>query len=171
MTSPLARHLNALPAVDARAELLRCCGSSRWADAMVAARPFGSDADVLAAAERTWWALDRTDWLEAFVAHPRIGDRTAASARDGATRAWSRQEQARAATDDPVVRAALAEGNAAYEGRFGHVFLICANERSADAILAELRRRLESDPAAELREAAGEQARITRLRLARLADP
>jgi 2-oxo-4-hydroxy-4-carboxy-5-ureidoimidazoline decarboxylase len=171
MRDVIAHCLNALPDAAARAALLRCCGSSRWADAMVAGRPFASDADVLAAAERTWWALDRADWLEAFAAHPRIGDRTAAGARHAATREWSRQEQARAATDDPAVRAALAEGNAAYERRFGHVFLIRATDRSADAILAELRRRLANDPVAEMREAAGEQAGITRLRLARLADP
>jgi 2-oxo-4-hydroxy-4-carboxy-5-ureidoimidazoline decarboxylase len=168
---PLAEYLNGLAAACARTELLECCASSRWADAMVAARPFASDAELFDAAERSWWALDPADWLEAFTAHPRIGDGAAAGPGHAATREWSRQEQARAATAPPEVGVALAAGNAEYERRFGHVFLISATGRPADEILAELRRRLENDPAAEIREAAGEQAKITRLRLARLAAP
>jgi 2-oxo-4-hydroxy-4-carboxy-5-ureidoimidazoline decarboxylase len=167
----LAEHLNALSEADARAELLRCCASSRWAAAMVRARPFASDAAVLAQADRAWWALGPDDWHEAFAAHPRIGDRASADPRHAATRDWSRREQAGAATADEGVRAALAAGNAAYERRFGHVFLVRAAGRSAEEILAELRRRLGNDPDAELREAAGEQAAITRLRLERLAGP
>lgn len=171
MSDIIARYLNELPEVRARAELLRCCASSRWTEAMVAARPFASDAAVLAAADRAWWALGPDDWLEAFAAHPRIGDRASADPRHAATRAWSSREQAGAATADEGVRAALAAGNAEYERRFGHVFLIRAAGRSADEILAELRRRLANEPTAELRAAAGEQATITRLRLERLAVP
>ncbi len=172
MTAPsLAGYLNGLPESDARAELVRCCASSRWTAAMVAARPFASDAAVLAAADRAWWALGPADWLEAFAAHPRIGDRASADPRQAATREWSRQEQAGAAAADHHVRAALATGNAEYERRFGHVFLIHAAGRSADEIQAELRRRLGNAPDAELREAAGEQAMITRLRLERLVAP
>src|SRR5260370_839034 len=59
----------------ARAALGRCCGARRWVEAMLAARPFASDAELLATAERVWWGLGRTYWLEAFAAHPRIGDR------------------------------------------------------------------------------------------------
>jgi 2-oxo-4-hydroxy-4-carboxy-5-ureidoimidazoline decarboxylase len=171
MADSVARYLNALAEARATAELTKCCASSRWADAMIAARPFASDAELFDAAERSWWALDRADWLEAFGAHPCIGDGAAAGPGHAATREWSGQEQARAATAPLEVRAALAAGNAEYERRFGHVFLICAMGRPADEILVELRRRLENDPAAEIREAAGEQAKITRLRLARLAAP
>src|SRR5512134_557657 len=171
MTRSLAETISALSETEARSALLRVCASSRWAAAMIAARPFASDAALFDAAERSWWALDRADWLEALAAHPRIGDGVAAGPGHSATREWSRQEQARAATASPEVRTALAAGNAEYERRFGHVFLICATGRPADEILAELRRRLENDPAAEIREAAGEQAKITRLRLARLAAP
>ena len=171
MSTSLADHLNALSESRAREDLLKCCASSRWTRAMTAARPFAHDAAVLAAADRAWWALGPDDWLEAFAAHPRIGDRASADPRHAATRDWSRREQAGAATPDAGVRAALAAGNAEYERRFGHVFLIRAAGRSADEILAELRRRLGNDPDAELREAAAEQATITRLRLERLAVP
>jgi len=68
------------------------------------------------------------------------------------------------------VRERLARGNADYEARFGHVFLISAAGRDAPEILAALDRRLGNDPETELRVAAGEHRRITRLRLARLVE-
>src|ERR1043166_4470576 len=74
--SRASAYLNALPAAKARAELTRCCGADRWVDAMLAARPFGSDVELLALAERVWWALGRADWLWAFAAHPRTGARS-----------------------------------------------------------------------------------------------
>jgi 2-oxo-4-hydroxy-4-carboxy-5-ureidoimidazoline decarboxylase len=167
----IAGHLNGIEEARAKAELRRCCASARWADAMLAARPFADDDAVFGAAERAWWALGRADWLEAFAAHPRIGDRDAPDPRHAATQNWSRAEQAGATEAGAGVRAALAAGNAAYEARFGHVFLICATGRSGEEMLAGLRRRLSNDPDTELRVAAGEQAKITRLRLERLADP
>ncbi len=65
-------------------------------------------------------------------------------------------------------RQALAEGNREYERRFGHIYLVCATGKSAEEMLALLRTRLTNDPATELRVAAGEQAKITRLRLEKL---
>ena len=128
---------------------------------MLAMRPFASDAALFAAAERAWWALGREDWLEAFGAHPRIGQHAAD--------AWARNEQAGVKGAGEDVRAALAQGNRAYEERFGHVFLICATGKSATEMLGALRGRLGNDPATELRVAAAEQAQITRLRLEKLA--
>jgi len=160
--SRLAGHLNALSDQRARAALERCCGARHWADAMLAARPFGSDAELLATAERVWWGLGRADWLEAFAAHPRIGG------RGGPKTDWARHEQAGADGAAEATLAALAQGNRAYEERFGHVFLISATGRTADEMLAALRGRLTNDPATELRVAAEEQAKITRLRLDKL---
>ena len=156
----IAHHLNALAEPDARAALLRCCGSRHWVEQMLAGRPFTDDAAVFAAAERCWWALGPNDCLEAFAAHPRIGER--------AGDAWSRAEQSGMAATDVEMRRAFTDGNRAYEERFGHVFLVCATGRSADDLADELRRRLGNDPASELRIAAGEQAKITRLRLEKL---
>ncbi len=115
-----AAHLNSLPMPAARTALGRCCGARRWVEAMLAARPFASDADLLAAAERVWWGLGRADWLEAFAAHPRIGDRGSG----GALTDWARREQAGADGAARATLAALAQGNLTYEERFGHVFLI-----------------------------------------------
>src|SRR5881397_1573358 len=64
--------------------------------------------------------------------------------------------------------AALAQGNVTYEERFGHVFLISATGKTGDEMLGALRGRLSNDPATELRVAAEEQAKITRLRLDKL---
>jgi len=160
-----AAYLNSLPVAAARAALGRCCGARHWVDAMLAARPFGSDAELLATAERVWWGLGRADWLEAFAAHPRIGGR---GGRGGPTTDWARREQAGADGAAEATLAALAQGNRAYEARFGHVFLISATGRTADEMLGALRGRLTNDPATELRVAAEEQAKITRLRLDKL---
>ena len=162
-TERLAGYLNALSDEQARAELQRCCGARQWVDAMLAARPFVHDAELLASAERVWWRLGRVDWLEAFAHHARIGE--------GAGDAWSRREQAGMDGAGEDTRRALAQGNRDYEKRFGYVFLICATGKTAEQMLEALRGRLMHDPATELRIAAGEQASITRLRLDNLVAP
>lgn len=163
----LAR-LHALEAGAAVAELLACCGSRRWAQAMAAARPFGSKEELLSRADEMWWDLDAEDWLEAFRAHPRLGESGEAGEaerRTSRSRRWSEGEQAGARRAEPKVVTALASENRAYEERFGHVFLLCATGKSADRMLASLRERLDHEPEEELKIAAGEQAKITRLRL------
>lgn len=161
--------LNALPAGDAEAELRACCGSTRWAREMAARRPFDSVDGLLGAADEVWWGLDAEDWHEAFRAHPRIGERKAEAVQTARAAAWSAQEQAGVSTEDGV-RAALAEGNREYERRFGHIYLVCATGKSAEEMLGILRARLSNDPDAELRVAAAEQAKITRLRLGKLLE-
>ncbi len=153
--------LNALAMDAARRELERCCGSARWVAAMAARRPFRNKDDVQTAADEVWWSLGGADWLEAFSHHARIGDR-------GRAAGWAREEQSGVgtATDDSVK--ALARLNRDYERKFGHVFLIFATGRGAEEMLDELRVRLANDPAGELRNAAAEQAKITRLRLTKL---
>ncbi len=159
--------LNALDDDAAVRELLRCCGSSRWARTMAASRPFSSVAAIERAADEVWQGLKTADILEAFAAHPRIG--AGGAGRDGAPQ-WSSQEQSgvRAATGD--VRERLAAGNRAYEARFGYIFIICATGKSAGEMLASLEQRLRHTPDEELRIAAEEQRTITRLRLTKLLD-
>lgn len=160
--------LNRLPEPEAYAALERCCGSARWVRAMLAARPFADPAALHAAAERAAEALGREDWLEAFAHHPRIGDVESLRARFAATAAWAGAEQAGAAAASDATLRALADGNAAYEARFGYIFVVCATGKGADEMLALLRARLGNEPAAELAIAAGEQRRISRLRLEKL---
>ena len=66
-----------------------------------------------------------------------------------------------------MVQDALAEANAAYERRFGFIYLVYANGRSAPELLDILQERLTHDRDAELIEAARQQWLITRLRLGR----
>ena len=157
--------LNRAPALAAAAEFYACCGSSRWVAEMVARRPF-EDLDALqAAAETVWWDLESRDWLAALLAHPRIGERTAG---EGRSARWSAGEQARAGAASADVRAELARANLEYEDLFGFVFVVCATGKSAEEMLALLRERMDNDFDEEVRVAAAEQAKITRLRLAKL---
>jgi len=158
--TPLDR-FNQLADEDAAAELLAVCHSRRWAKQVAAGRPYADLAALQETADEVWQGLGPEDWLEAFAAHPRIGE------GGGAAADWSRQEQAGVGDADDV-RERLARGNAEYEARFGHVFLISAAGRDATEILAALEQRLGNDPATELRVAAEEHRRITRLRLERL---
>jgi 2-oxo-4-hydroxy-4-carboxy-5-ureidoimidazoline decarboxylase len=152
----------------AREALRRCCGSSRWVDAMAAGRPFADAAAVYAAAEEVWAGLGPADWIEAFAHHPRIGDKEALRQRFATTRQWATGEQAGVSEASEEVLEALARANRDYEGRFGHIFIVCATGKGAEEMLGLLRARLGNDPETEQRIAAAEQAKITRIRLEKL---
>ena len=159
---------DALPDHEAAMLLQTCCGASAWVEGMTVRRPFGTLSVLLQAADELWWSLTPDDWREAFDHHPRIGEQAAAAPRTERAKAWSSEEQHGASAASAQARHALAEGNREYEHRFGHIYLVSATGRSADELLGMLRMRLTNDPATELRVAAGEQAKITRLRLEKM---
>ena len=144
--------------------MVACCGAQRWAAAMAALRPIAGIVELSESADRMWSTMEEADWLEAFAAHPRIGERKAARAM-GKSAAWSRAEQASINVAPGQVLEELAEGNAAYEKKFGFPYIVCATGRSAEELLAILNRRLDRDRASELREAAEQQRQIAQLRL------
>ncbi|MGA2418628.1 MAG: 2-oxo-4-hydroxy-4-carboxy-5-ureidoimidazoline decarboxylase [Candidatus Acidiferrum sp.] len=146
-------------------EISACCGSRVWAETMAARRPFCDVDELLQAARNIWWDLSDTDWLEAFRSHPRIGQVRAAGAASARSREWSSEEQRKVADGGGDAKAALVEGNRLYEERFGRIFIVCAAGKSPSEILQILRQRLQNDDAAEMREAADEQSRITDLRV------
>jgi len=162
--------LNELSADDAQAEFVKCCGSTRWGQALTSARPFNSIDDLLAKADSVWWSLDSEDWLEAFRAHPKIGEKKAAAAQSEQARGWSAQEQSAASRATPEVIFALAEGNREYEQRFGFIYIVCATGKSSEELLKVLEARLKNDSETELRNAAEEQRKITRLRLEKILN-
>jgi allantoicase len=166
--SAVVRQLNAMDVPELRTILADFCAAPAWIDQMIAARPFGSPDAVLAGADSAARSVSAEDWREAFRHHPRIGERTAEKRQSDSARALSSQEQAGASTAPSSDLAALAEGNRAYEARFGHVFIVSAAGRSAAEMLADLRDRLKNDPAAEIAVASAEQQKITRLRLERV---
>jgi 2-oxo-4-hydroxy-4-carboxy-5-ureidoimidazoline decarboxylase len=150
---------------DARERLRMCCGSTQWVERMLARRPFGGRDALLGAARQEWYSLSHDDWREAFAHHPKIGDRESLRQRLASTRQLSAREQAGVPSASDDVLDALAEGNRAYEQRYGFIFIVCATGRRADEMLALLRERLTNDAETEIRIAADEQARITELRL------
>lgn len=155
---------NAASAPEALEAMIACCGARRWAAAMVARRPIRTVFELSAAADEEWARMEESDWMEAFVCHPRIGERKAAHA-SAQSSAWSRQEQS--STDQAAERvlAELAAGNELYERRFGFTYIVCATGKSAEEMLVILNRRLAGDRACELREAAEQQRQITQIRL------
>jgi allantoicase len=159
---------NRLSVKEARQILLDCCGAERWAEQMLAQRPFLNVAQALEVADKAWSDLSQADWLEAFRHHPAIGATRASKNQSATARRWSAAEQSVAQQAMPETLAALAAANQDYRKRFGHVFLICATGKSSDEILSSLRERLPNDPDTELRIAAEEQRKITRLRLEKI---
>jgi allantoicase len=158
--------LNALHVPEATARFASCCGAGSWASQMARRRPFPDAPTVLATASEVFTSLTAADWEEAFAAHPRIGER--AGRQDERGEAWSEREQSGVTEAAARVRAALAEGNLAYEDRFDRTYIVRAAGRSAEELLSLLEERLANDPEEELRVAAGEQREITALRLERL---
>jgi allantoicase len=152
--------INALTPATARRRFLECCGSLGWAEAMTSVRPFASADAMAESASRIWSTLAREDFLEAFAAHPRIGerssDRRAAAEQSGA-------QSASAATLDELARL-----NREYKLKFGYIFIVCAAGKSADQMLRLLRQRAANDPVTELAVAAREQLAITLLRIAKI---
>jgi 2-oxo-4-hydroxy-4-carboxy-5-ureidoimidazoline decarboxylase len=164
--SVLARW-NLLDPIAAAREILPCCGSEAWAAEMAARRPM-ADAELLfLIADAVWVGLPESAWQEAFASHPRIGQQKAQGEATPEALAWSRMEQSAAVSADDAVQRALAEGNRQYEERFGRIFIVCANGRTAAEILALLERRLGYEPGVELQEAAEQQRQIMQLRLHR----
>jgi OHCU decarboxylase len=142
-----------------------CCGARRWAAAMVASRPIGTVVELSETADRLWSTMGESDCLEAFACHPRIGGRKAADHGGAQSSTWSQQEQSQAGAAGENVLIELAKGNQAYEERFGFTYIVCATGKSAEEMLTILRRRLQSDRATEIREAAGQQRQIMQIRL------
>lgn len=155
---------------EAREALLACCGSSRWVQSMMEHRPFESLDDLQHAATQAFEGLSRTDWLEAFSTHPRIGERQPKAAPDARAADWSAAEQSTTAQADDDTQAALADANRAYHDRFGHIYLVSAAGRSGEELLADCLARMANDPETELQVAAAELRTIASLRLARLVE-
>ena len=95
-----------------REQLLSCLSVPRWADAVLAGEPYVDRSALLSAADVAARSLSEEELEQALSAHPRIGERGGSQ---------SQREQAGV---DPSGR--LVAGNAAYEERFGRVFLIRA---------------------------------------------
>ena len=150
-----------LPEDEARALLATCLDVPRWADEVLAGRPYGSADTLLAQAAVAAATLDDEEVEAALARHPRIGERAGA----GHDAAHSAREQSGVDRSDAEVLQRLADGNRAYEERFDRVFLIRAAGRDSREILAELERRLSNDDEAERAETVDQLGQIAVLRL------
>jgi 2-oxo-4-hydroxy-4-carboxy-5-ureidoimidazoline decarboxylase len=164
----IAATLNALNDDDASAAFTNCCAADKWVERMKAARPFANDEAVFAASESIAATLAEPDWLEAFAAHPLIGDVDSLRKKNAATKQLAAGEQAGVDAASETTLRELAELNHVYLARFGFIFIIFATGKTADEMLAILKSRIANSREQEIANAAAEQLKITRLRLMKL---
>ncbi|WP_354643261.1 2-oxo-4-hydroxy-4-carboxy-5-ureidoimidazoline decarboxylase [Kitasatospora camelliae] len=155
--------LAAAPAAELRETLLEICSSPSWAAAVAGTRPWSDRDALLAANAAAMTALTVRDLEDAMAGHARIGKPKTGDAT-------SEREQSGIKGVDPMLLDELHEANAAYEAKFGHVFLICATGRTAETMLASLRERYRNDAATEAEIVRGELRKINDIRINRLLD-
>ena len=163
--------LNKLSEDRAIEQFTLCCGSSSWAEKMARLRPYSSKDEVIKKAEEIWnHELDTPGRLEAFSAHPKIGDLGSLRKKYASTKKWAEGEQKGTATAPEKVLKKIAAGNQAYENKFGYIFIVCATGKSAEEMLHILESRLDNPPGKEMAIATEEQRKITEIRLEKLLD-
>jgi 2-oxo-4-hydroxy-4-carboxy-5-ureidoimidazoline decarboxylase len=152
----------------ASAALRRCCAAERWVEGVVHCRPLHTEQELFGTADKVWRSMDEIDYLQAFSAHPKIGDVDSLRARYADTRTLAVGEQAGVNGATETVLQRLAAGNRDYEEKFGFIFIVCATGKTALQMLELLEQRLPHTRAEELPIAAAEQHKITRLRLQKM---
>ena len=135
---------------------------------MIAGGKFSSDQELMARAERVWGSLVEDDYLEAFLAHPRIGDVDSLRQKYANTKAIAGDEQSGVDSADEATLIRLAQANDEYFDKFGFIFIVCATGKSAKQMLEILESRLPNSRDAEVANAGAEQLKITKLRLEKL---
>ncbi len=137
---------------------LSICGSRRWVKEIMSLNLSDLN-EALQAAERIWNALPVSDCLEAFAAHPQIGDRQAMK---------SASEQAKVRESSQATLDGLAKLNEDYFKKFGFIYIVCASGKSGAEMLEDLKCRLVNRREEEIKIARREQLKIIRLRLEKI---
>jgi OHCU decarboxylase len=130
------------------------------ADALYAARPFTSYAQLIDTAESLAQAMPTNQQVEVLSAHPRIGAPLATLSEA------SRREQSHGMQPAEDVMSQLAALNQEYEDRFGFRFVVFVNKRPRSELVGVLRERLTRSPDEELHTGLREMFLIARDRLA-----
>ena len=164
----IANFLNRLAENEREHAFESCCASPEWIKRMMSANDFRYDAVVLQTAEEAFEGLNDDDLMEAFAAHPRIGDVDSLRAKYVNTKAIASGEQSGVDSATEAVLRRLAEANDEYFDKFGFIFIVCATGKSAREMLDILEARLPNDRATEIINAATEQFKITKIRLRKL---
>ena len=160
--------INRATTSEAESILEDCCGSATWASMMTMVRPFTSEDELMNIADAVWNDLEAADRLEAFSAHPKIGETKAAPAQRDRSAEWSAGEQAGVSLADELLKQELAAANRDYFEKFGFIFIVCATGKSGEEMLTLCRNRLANDRDTEIEIASREQQKITELRLRKL---
>jgi 2-oxo-4-hydroxy-4-carboxy-5-ureidoimidazoline decarboxylase len=164
----IIEELNKLSKEKVFEELFKCCGSTQWAQNLTDFKPFKSKEELLRLSDMIWTSCENEEVLEAFLHHPKIGDIKSLEKKFASTKEWASGEQAGVNVATHTTLVALAEGNEAYEKKFGFIFIVCATGKTADEMLALLNTRLKNDADKEFQIAKAEQNKITHIRLEKL---
>jgi 2-oxo-4-hydroxy-4-carboxy-5-ureidoimidazoline decarboxylase len=162
------QELNTINRQQAFEELFKCCGSTIWAQNLIDFRPYKDKEELFRLSDMIWTSCENEEVFEAFSHHPKIGDLKSLEKKFASTKDWASGEQAGVNAANAKTLEELAAANEAYEKKFGYIFIVCATGKTADEMLAMLKRRLMNDPDTEYRIAKGEQNKITHIRLDKL---
>lgn len=163
------QQLNIAP--EAQLELSKCCGSTVWVAKMLEKRPFTNEQELFNLAEEIWRNnCTEQDWLEAFAHHPKIGDIKSLERKFASTKKWASGEQSGVNNADFKTLQELADLNQEYEYKFGYIFIVCATGKSAEEMLMILKSRINNSAEQEIKIAAEEQNKITKIRLEKLLN-
>lgn len=161
---------NQLSAEEKFNELIKCCGSTKWANELVKLAPFNSLESIIADSDFIWNRCVDADFREAFSHHPKIGDVKSLEKKFASTKQWAAGEQAAVSKASQEILEKLAQGNEAYEKKFGYIFIVCATGKTAEEMLDLLNQRLPNAATIELGIAAAEQNKITHIRIKKLLE-
>ncbi len=131
-----------------RESLLTCLRIERWADAL-AGHPFDTMLGLERSAVAAATPLTEAEVDEALVGVPTVSETLLAKGSED---------------DADLIRRGTV-GCAAYDDRYGRIFVIATEGRSIEQVVTELERRLENGPAAELAEVANQLRGIALVRL------
>ena len=121
-----AETLNTLPRDEAEAQLRNCCAAETWVEGMLEGLPYRDKSALITQSRDLWPKLTEQDWLQAFSAHPKIGDIDSLRAKYASTRAMASGEQAGARQAPEEILQRLKACNDAYQEKFGFIFIVCA---------------------------------------------
>jgi 2-oxo-4-hydroxy-4-carboxy-5-ureidoimidazoline decarboxylase len=148
--------------------LTQCCGSSVWVGKMLAIFPVDDLVELLEAAEQKWDECKEKEQMMAFEHHPKIGDLNSLKEKFADTAVWAKGEQSSVSDSKEETLHQLAKANEEYENKFGFIFIVCATGKSVEEMLTDLHLRINNSKEKEIKKAATEQLKITKLRLEKL---
>lgn len=159
--------LNNISVEAAEAFFTQACAAKRWVTKMQEQRPYASESNVRQRAKTNWHDMEQADVLQAFDAHPMIGDISSLREKYASTKAMASNEQDGARQADEATLTALRKLNLAYKEKHGFIFIICASGLDAHTMLEEIAQRIDNPTATEIDIASAEQIKITLLRILR----